>query len=85
VVSGKPKATAFDCSAIRRNLVTDRYACEFKGHTAVSVQPIAPGGAPSHEWYRLFRCEKLRAEVAPAKPTPSYVHPEKLVRWPTVS
>jgi hypothetical protein len=69
----------------QRNLVTDQHACELKGHTAVSVQPLLPGGAPSHQWHRLFRREKLRAEAAPEKPVSRYVRPEKLVSWLTAS
>ena len=65
----------------QRNLVTDQYACQFKGHTAVSVEPLPRDGVPAHAWYRIFRCERLRAETTPKKPIPGYVHPEKLVRW----
>jgi hypothetical protein len=65
----------------QRNLVTDQYACEFKGHTAVSVQALPRDGVAAHSWYRIFRCEKLRAAAALGKQVPPYVHPEKLVRW----
>ena len=60
----------------------DQYDCEFRGNTAISVgEPeVDPGG---HElvWYRIFRREHMRADEAPGKETPGYVHPEKVVRW----
>jgi hypothetical protein len=68
----------------QRSLVSDQYACQFKGPTAVSVEPLSREGVPTHTWYRLFRGERLRAETTPKKPVPAYVHPERLVHWLTV-
>ena len=60
----------------------EQYACDFRGHTAVSVKRLAAGDDPDeHDWYRLFRREALNSEVAPLKKMPTYVHPEKLVNW----
>jgi hypothetical protein len=48
----------------------------------VDVQRVTTGSDPhEHDWYRLFRREALKATVAPMKPVPGYVHPEKLVDW----
>jgi len=41
-------------------------------------------GRSDRTWYRIFRREAMRAEQAPLKAAPEYVHPEKLLRW-TVS
>ena len=63
----------------------ERYACEFKGHTALSaVRTQAGTHAEDFNWYRLFRRDAMRAGQAPLKSTPGYVHPEKLVRWGVV-
>ena len=57
-----------------RPSVPDTYACEFRGHTAISVKGDAGSG------YRTFQREAMRAEKAPLKPAPAYIHPENLVR-----
>jgi hypothetical protein len=60
----------------------EQYECEFRGHTAVEVQWVTAGSDPNeHNWYRLFRREALKTAVAPMKPVPGYMHPEKLVDW----
>jgi len=46
------------------------------------VRRIAAGSDPhEHSWYRLFRCEAMKAAAAPEKPMSAYVHPEKLINW----
>jgi len=60
----------------------ERYDCEFRGHTATRLYRIAVGSDPQeHAWYRLFRREAMAAAIAPQKPMPAYVHPEKLIDW----
>lgn len=71
----------------------ERYAIEFKGHTAIGVEQIegaekraSPSwyGEGERNWYRIFRRESLRADQAPRKPMPEYVHPEKVIQWGVV-
>jgi len=58
------------------------YECEFKGYTAIQVNRTEAGAdAGDHNWYRLFRRESMRGNVAPLKPVPAYVHPAKIVNW----
>ena len=60
----------------------EQYACEFRGHTAVDVRRVVAGSDPEdHNWYRLFRREAMKSDVAPLKTPPPYVHPEKLLDW----
>jgi hypothetical protein len=64
----------------QREAPADQYVCEFRGNTAVSVQPATPRD-PGPNWYRLFRRETMRAEKTPLKQKSGYVHPAGLVRW----
>jgi len=58
------------------------YECQFKGGTAIQVVRTELGADPEdHNWYRLFRRDAMRANVAPLKPVPVYVHPQKIVKW----
>ena len=60
----------------------EQYACQFRGHTAVSVARRVAGRDPDdHPWYRLFQRQAMAAPVAPLKPMPPYVHPDSLVNW----
>jgi hypothetical protein len=71
----------------------ERYAIEFKGHTAIGAELVERAGKATSQswygegernWYRIFRRESWRAEQAPMRPAPGYVHPEKLVHWMAV-
>ena len=69
----------------------ESYACEFKGHTAIEVKPVAEGAGndyyhkeKSRDWYRLYRREGMRSNQAPIKKASAYVHPPKLVKWWTL-
>jgi hypothetical protein len=58
----------------------EQYRCEFRGHTAVTVQRTVAGHDPNdHPWYRLFRREPMKSPAAPERPTPTYVHRVKLM------
>jgi hypothetical protein len=58
------------------------YECEFKGNTGIRVTRLEPGADPEERnWYRLFQRDRMRADQAPLVAAPSYVHPEKIVRW----
>ena len=60
----------------------EQYACEFKGHTALSAERIQAGAQEGDfNWYRLFRRDEMRADRAPTKEQSDYVHPEKIVKW----
>jgi hypothetical protein len=60
----------------------DQYDCEFRGNTVISVgEPEAHPGGHKLGWYRIFRREHMRAEVAPMKEKPQYVHPENVIVW----
>ena len=67
----------------------EHYEIEFRGHTAMQVKLLSLGkeesGSNSQQdervLYRLFRREVMQAAEPPLKPTPAYVHPEKLVKW----
>jgi len=63
----------------------DQYRCEFRGQTAVDVERVVASGAPDEQpLYRLLRREAMKSAMAPEKPMPAYVHPEKLVDWEMV-
>ena len=50
------------------NDAVEKYAIEFKGNTALSVQRVVPdtkqneyyAGNQDHDWYRIFRRDALR-------------------------
>ena len=60
----------------------ESYACEFRGHTAISVgEPPADPGGKRLVGYRIFQREHMRSERAPLVEMPAYVHPADLIRW----
>lgn len=68
----------------------ERYAIDFRGHTALAVERVECAGesvGPSwygegeRDWYRIFRRDAMRAAQAPVKRAPGYVHPPGRVRW----
>lgn len=60
----------------------EQYRCEFRGHTAISVQRIVSGhDTQEHDWYRIFRRDAMKSAEAPTRPAPTYVHPEELIDW----
>jgi len=64
-----------------RQKAPERYACEFRGHTAIRVRPVSSTPGQESNWYRLFRREALGVEQAPMGHAPMYIHPVNLVRW----
>jgi len=59
-----------------------KYACQFKGNTAVKVERTESGIDKSDKnWYRIFRRDHMLADTAPKKKTSAYIHPEKLIKW----
>lgn len=62
----------------------ERYAIEFKGHTALSVALADGQVLPEHNWYRLFRRENMRQDTVPETGTPSHMHPPDLIHWGVV-
>jgi hypothetical protein len=65
----------------------EEYRCEFRGHTSTSVVRTVLGQGPDDpyfgdlNWYRIFRSDSPGEASIPQKTIPSYVLPERIVKW----